>query len=107
MPSFEFQGFTETVYPDTRDVNGRNLGIVQPGDIRMFDDAPDWLWVPVIPPGTSETSGSEDEPPAGQEAAAAVEAVPESVPAADPGPVPAPPAVSPAGPAFAITADQQ
>jgi hypothetical protein len=99
LPSFELTG-PERVY-STRDVNGTPLGTVQPGDIRMFDDAPDSWWVPVIPPGTGEAA-SEAAPADAPDPGPA----PEPEPAASP--VPAPPAVVPqAGSAFAVTTDQQ
>jgi len=82
MPSFELTG-PERVYPYARDVNGKPLGAVQPGDIRMFDEAPDSWWVPVVPPGgEAEETAAEAEP----------EPAPEPVPD---GPQPAPPAVIP------------
>jgi len=103
LPSYELTG-PERVYSETRDVNGRPLGTVQPGDIRMFDEAPDSWWVPVIPPGTSEAASS------GEQAPADVPDTPAPAPEPEPAaaPVPAPPAVvPPAGTAFAVTADQQ
>jgi hypothetical protein len=115
LPSYELTG-PERVYSGTRDVNGRPLGTVQPGDIRMFDDAPDSWWVPVIPPRTGEAASSDEaaEQPGTGEGMTAVEhpadgtwspPVSNDAPA---GPVPAPPAVvaPPAGPAFAVTTDQ-
>lgn len=114
MPSFEFQGFVSTVYPYGRDANGRPLGTVDPGDIRFFDEEPDWPWVPVIPPGTNEppsSSDGEDEQRGGIETGPGPADVPAPLADAAPepaaGPVPAPPAVvPPAGPAFAVTTDQ-
>ena len=62
MPSYVFAGPYPTTYPETRDVNGANLGTVEPGDIRIFDDPPaDGWWVPEIPP--RDDSGGDDEDP--------------------------------------------
>lgn len=103
MPSYELTG-PERVYPYVRDVNGQPLGAVQPGDVRMFDEAPDSWWVPVIPPSTSETAASGE----GSEAAADAPAPdPDPEPAAAPAPAPVPPAVvPPAGTPFAVTTPQ-
>jgi hypothetical protein len=107
VPSFVFSGFVPTVYPETRDANGRPLGTVEPGDIRMLDEELGWPWVPVIPPGANETPSS-DEERGEDESDPGPADVPESAPESAPGPVPAPPAVvPPAGPAFAVTTDQQ
>jgi len=105
LPSFELTG-PERVYSETRDVNGRPLGTVQPGDIRMFDEAPDSWWVPVIPPGAGEAASSDEAAPADAPDAPAPDPASEPEPAA--APVPAPPAVVPpaGGPAFAVTTDQ-
>ena len=93
MPSWEFRGPYPTTYTAGRDVNGVNLGTVEPGDFRMFDDGPpDRWWVPVIPPGDGEGTGDgQDADPGAAEGDA-----PEPPAGPDPGaPQPVPPAVIP------------
>lgn len=79
MPRFVFTGLVSTTYPETRDAQDRPLGLVEPGDEREFDTAPDHQWAPA---DGQDESAPEPEP----------EPAPE--PAAD-GPQPAPPAIIP------------
>lgn len=68
MPSFIFCGPYPTAYTGGRDANGRNLGLVEPGDIRLFDDSPpDRYWTPELPP---REDGDEGGDPGGSERAA-------------------------------------
>ncbi len=53
MPLYRFTGPTAWVYPETKDESGRNLGIVEPGDVRPFAEAPDHMWMPA-PDGSGE-----------------------------------------------------
>lgn len=113
MPLFSFSGLVATVYPETRDAANRPVGTVQPGDVREFAQAPDWLWVPA--------GGSDEQPGVPEDAAgvsgtgvpAAAPETPALVPVPPPAPVPAgpvaaPPAVIPAGPQpFAVTTPQE
>lgn len=97
MPSFTYVGPGERVYPEDRDVNGAHLGLVKPGDIRIFDDPPaDGWWVPEIPPrdeGEGEgESGASETPDPGAEGDAGD---PEPHDETPPGPQPAQPAVIP------------
>jgi len=64
MPAYEFTGLVQMVYPESRDATGRNLGLVDPGDRRFFDDGPpDHLWAEVTsdPPADDEDTGGEGE----------------------------------------------
>lgn len=66
MPSYEFAGPGQHVYPESRDANSRPLGTVDPGDRRLFDDGPpDHLWAEVTgggePAEDGQDPGSEDE----------------------------------------------
>ena len=89
MPSFVFAGPYPTTYPETRDVNGANLGTVEPGDIRIFDDPPaDGWWVPEIPPRDGDGEGETPGPGAEGDAGEPGDETP-------PGPQPAAPAVIP------------
>lgn len=85
MPSYEFQGLTSFVYPETRDAAGRPLGTVNPGDVRDFGAAPDHMW--------SAVAGGEQEMPADVEAPGEDKAPPEE-PAPQPGQL-VPPAAIP------------
>ncbi len=82
MPAFRFDG-TARDYPFTRDAQGQNLGRVEPGDEREFEQAPDQWWVP------AEPGSGEDAPGDGRDPGGASEGD------APPPPVPAPPAVIP------------
>jgi hypothetical protein len=64
MPAYEYSGPGSRVYPESRDASGRNLGTVDPGDRRFFDDGPpDHLWAEVTgdPPADDEDANPEDE----------------------------------------------
>lgn len=99
MPSFEFRGFVPTLYPFDRDALDQPVGEVQPGEVREFDEAPDWQWIPA---GGSQAAASDPGSVPAAEATPEPEAAAEA--AAD-GPQPAPPAVAPpaAPSAFAVT----
>jgi hypothetical protein len=86
LPSYEFTGPGQHVYPETRDASSRPLGTVDPGDRRFFDDGPpDGMW--------SEVTGEQDPPADGEDPGGEAEALPED-PAPQPG-QPVPPAVIP------------
>jgi len=44
VADFTYCGPGERTYPETRDAEGRNLGVARPGDIRPFTVAPDQFW---------------------------------------------------------------
>lgn len=44
MPDHTYSGPGDRVYPETRDARGQHLGMVEPGEIRDLDQAPDHLW---------------------------------------------------------------
>lgn len=44
VADFTYCGPGERTYPETRDAEGRNLGVARPGDIRPFTAAPDQFW---------------------------------------------------------------
>ena len=92
MPSYLYIGPGERAYTGGRDASGRNIGLVQPGDIRIFDEPPaDGFWVPEIPPRDGESGEGEGETPdPGAEGDAG-----EPGDGTPPGPQPAPPAVIP------------
>ena len=81
MPAFRFTGLVPFVYPESRDALGRNVGQVEPGDVREFAEAPDYMWVPAD--GAEAPTEPAEEP-----------AEPAPEPAPD-GPQPAAPAVIP------------
>lgn len=56
MPAFVFSGLIPTDYPFAKDAQGQNLGRVEPGDEREFDEAPDQWWVPAD--GAQDHSGT-------------------------------------------------
>lgn len=64
MPTFRFDGPARD-YPFTRDAQGQNLGRVEPGDEREFEQAPDQWWVPAdgeTPDPAAEGGTGEPEP---------------------------------------------
>lgn len=81
MPAFRFTGLVPFVYPESRDALGRNVSQVEPGDVREFAEAPDYMWVPAD--GAEVPTEAVEEP---------AEPAPEPVPD---GPQPAAPAVIP------------
>jgi len=73
---YRFTG-TERVYPETRDAAGRHLGLVEPGDVRPFEAAPDGMWTPAdseeaAPEPEAEPAAPEPAPDGPQPAAPAV-----------------------------------
>jgi len=44
MPEMIFAGPCALHYPENKDAQGRNLSLVQPGDIRDLDGPPDHWW---------------------------------------------------------------
>jgi hypothetical protein len=47
MPGYRFTWPTALTYPENRDAAGFPLGLVNPGDVRDLDEAPDHLWLPL------------------------------------------------------------
>lgn len=66
MPAFVFSGLIPTDYPFAKDAQGQNLGRVEPGDEREFNQAPDQWWVPAEP----GSGGTESDPDPGDEGGA-------------------------------------
>jgi hypothetical protein len=46
VPSFTYAGHSPGLYPTLRDAYGVLAGLVEPGDVLEFDQAPDPDWVP-------------------------------------------------------------
>lgn len=102
-----FRGYGDFTYPEGKDANGRNLGLVRVGDIRDLDGPPDRWWREATDedraalaardaaeaepgqPGTEAGSESGEAPDAGEAAPDAGELPPPDMP------VPTPPAVIP------------
>ena len=83
-------------YTEGRDLQGRNLGLVQPGDIRDLDEPPDQWWREA----TDEDRAAQDagDEPGGGDGNDAADEVPDPEPDSgsetpEPDPEPAPPAV--------------
>lgn len=68
MPDFTYDGPGVRFYTEGRDAQGRNLGEVEPGDIRDLERAPDQWWHETTDeagqaPGADGGTGSGPVPP--------------------------------------------
>lgn len=89
MATFIFSGFQPTFFNGLRDVNGVQLGYIEPGQIVDIAEAPNYLFAPVDVP--ESTPVSVEPVPGGADVAPAPEA---PAPAPEPVPQPAPQAAS-------------
>lgn len=55
MPAYRFTYPQAREYPELRDASGCLVGLAEPGDRRIFDNAPDHMWTEV----TSGDGGGE------------------------------------------------
>lgn len=92
MPEYESTAPYGMTYPESKDAQGRNLGLVQPGDIRDLDEPPDQWWREVTDEDRARLAADEAGADAGDEDGAAGEDG-EPGDAGPSGPTPAPPAV--------------
>ena len=86
-------------YTEGRDLQGRNLGLVQPGDIRDLDEPPDQWWREATDEDrAAQDAGDEPAGGAGNDAAdggGGAPETPETPETPEPDPEPAPPEVIP------------
>lgn len=100
----------EWYYPASRDAKGQPLGIVQPGDVREFEEPPDRSWEPATDELVARMRAVRDaqaalEAPAdaGQGSSGPTGTPAAARPASTPPGTPAPPAARPASPATQTT----
>lgn len=97
----------EWYYPASRDAKGQPLGIVQPGDVREFEEPPDRSWEPatdeLVARMRAAQAALEAPADAGQGSSGPTGTPAAARPASTPPGTPAPPAARPASPATQTT----
>jgi hypothetical protein len=61
LPAFRFADTAERVYPFLQNSDGEFVGLVKPGAVQNFAEAPDYRWIPAEP--APEAPVSAPEPP--------------------------------------------